>query len=154
MCCLDSTYAVTCTADQVSTRGSYCCTCGASYLYILHEMSQRKIELLHKFNLFSDKSVSFPELRIGEIQLASTISGSRKWAWRFLRVSLRIRSHWALVMALALAGITKNGHSLAKSLEKICHFPPLFCIANAKAIAKSSVWMGPKGSFSNHSLRW
>ena len=50
---------------------------------------------------------------------------------------LRVRSHWALVMQLALAGITKNGystHSLAK-------FSTHFCIANTNAIAKSSVWM-------------
>ena len=39
-------------------------------------------------------------------------------------------------MALALAGITKNGHSLAKSLAKICHFPALFASLTLKLRAQ------------------
>ena len=59
------------------------------------------------------------------------------------RFRVRIRSHWALAMLLVLAGIAKNGHSLAK-------FSAHFYIA----IAKSSVWTERKGLFTLKGQCW
>ena len=52
------------------------------------------------------------------------------------RQLFRVRSHWALAMLFALAGIARNGYS-THSLGK---FSTHFCIAYGNAIVKSSVW--------------
>ena len=62
---------------------------------------------------------------------------------RALPLALRVRSHWALTMLLALAGIAKNGYST----HFLAKFSTLFCIAKANGFGKSSVWTELKARF-------